>query len=97
MSKRYRKTSDFSLLAILTVAIMAANLPVTRSAIAVDYQLGILLMSNYQEPVTYAVLGLHEGEIVSKSYLTQEEFILIGTGHIRSKANPDKSNFFSQI
>lgn len=96
MASRYRKILDFSLLATFTVALMAANVPINRSAIAVDYKLGILLMPNYQEPVTYAVLGLHKGEVISKSYLTQEEFILIGTGNIRSKANPEKANFFAK-
>ncbi|NQX92141.1 MAG: hypothetical protein HRT74_08490 [Flavobacteriales bacterium] len=64
------------------------------SRIKVDYDLGILLMPNWNAPVTYAVIGLHEGNMINRQYITEKEFILIASGNMRSKANLEKTDMF---
>lgn len=61
---------------------------------AVSYELAFSLMPNYGEVITFAEVTVHKGTIVGKKHLSKEEFILIGTGNMHSKSNPDQSNLF---
>jgi hypothetical protein len=60
----------------------------------IDYSLAISLQPNWQEPITYATLGIHKGKIVSTDFLSSHEFILVASGHLQNKANPSKVNLF---
>ena len=61
---------------------------------AVSYELAFSLMPNYGEVITFAEVTVHKGKIVGKKHISQEEFILMGTGGMTSKANPQKTNLF---
>lgn len=61
---------------------------------AVSFELAFSLMPNYGEVITFAEVSVHKGKIVGKKHINQEEFILIGTGGMSSKCNPQRSNLF---
>lgn len=60
----------------------------------VEYTLGISLQPNWQEPITFATLGIHKNKIVSTDFHSAHEFTMIASGNMRSKANPSKVNYF---
>jgi hypothetical protein len=61
---------------------------------AVTYELAFSLMPNYAEPITYAEVSLHKGQIVAKKHINQQEFIAVATGNLSSKSNPEGTHLF---
>ncbi len=60
----------------------------------ISYELAFSLMPSYVEPITYAEVSIHKGQIVAKKHLTQQEFIDIATGNLLSKSNEDGAHLF---
>lgn len=97
--------SIYGLCFLLVIPVLCSNMGDDRKQLekdslakiglpAVSYELAFSLMPNYGEVITFAEVTVHKGKIVGKKHLSQEEFILIGTGGMNSKANPQKTNLF---
>lgn len=74
--------------------VIGANQLPKADAMKVDYTFGILLMPNWQEPITYSILGFHDGKLIEKKHISKNEFILMASGRMQSIANPEKKDLF---
>lgn len=61
---------------------------------AVTYELAFSLMPNYSEPITYAEVSIHKGQIVAKKHINQQEFIDIAAGNLAAKSNLKSEHLF---
>ncbi|MGB0424456.1 MAG: hypothetical protein ACPGED_09035, partial [Flavobacteriales bacterium] len=89
-----KKVVDIFIALLLISVVMGANQLPKGDSVKIDYTFGILLMPNWQEPVTYAMLGFHEGKLIEKKHISKKEFILMASGNLRSAANPEKKDLF---
>ena len=89
-----KKVSDIFIALILISVVMGANQLPKGETVKIDYTFGILLMPNWQEPVTFSVLGFHEGRLVEKKHISKKEFILMASGKLKSVVNPEKKDLF---
>lgn len=81
------------LLGLLCLLIVRASRTNSSSALG-EKHLAIQLMPNWGDPITFSLITIDRGQVVAHRKLTRGNFLMIGTGRMRDRFNPDQRNLF---
>lgn len=81
-----------SMLRILTIAVFLVSF--TSRAQDIETHFGVSLMPSFQGVVSYAVVFVKDGEVVSAEPMTRDQWVRQAAGEMSSKGNPERENLF---
>lgn len=85
------------LLFIGLLCLFLAKASRTDSSFALgEKHLAIQLMPNWGDPITFSLITIDRGQVVAHRKLTRGNFLMIGTGRMRDRFNPDQRNLFEE-
>ena len=83
------------LLGLLCLVLAQASRTPISTALG-EKHLAIQLMPNWGDPITFSIITIDRGNVVAHRKLSRGNFLMIGTGRMRDRFNPDQRNLFEE-